>query len=52
MERSFLDLEKKFLNCKVGFLPFKYIGLLIGVDSKREASWDPLANNISKRLAQ
>lgn len=30
VEPTFLDLAENFLHCKSGFLPFKYLGLLVG----------------------
>ena len=39
------------LNCKVGSLPFVYLGLPIGGNVRRLAFWEPLLNRIKSRLS-
>lgn len=34
--RSFLDRGEKYLRCKMVILPFKYLGLLVSENSKKE----------------
>lgn len=37
-----------FMNCREGFLPFKYLGLQVGViNPKSMSTWDPLLEKIS-----
>jgi hypothetical protein len=43
-------MASSFLNCRLGSLPFKYLGLPIGANPNCEATWDPLIDHIKKRL--
>jgi hypothetical protein len=47
---SFLEMATNFLNCRRGYIPFNYLGLKIGANPKREATWDPLLEHLRKRL--
>jgi hypothetical protein len=39
------------LSCKVGKIPFMYLGLPIGGNPRRLALWDPIVNRINSRLS-
>jgi hypothetical protein len=39
------------LGCSVGRVPFLYLGLPIGGDSRRLSFWDPVVNKIRTRLS-
>lgn len=39
---EFMDMASSFLNCSQSCLPFKYLGLQVGANSKRLAAWEPL----------
>ncbi|MCH83014.1 LINE-1 reverse transcriptase like [Trifolium medium] len=39
------------LNCKVGELPIKYLGLPIGADPRRLKTWEPVIIALRKRLS-
>jgi len=28
--------------CRVGFIPFRYLGVPVGVNPRKEGMWDPL----------
>jgi len=45
-----MSMTCDFFNCSGGLLPFKYLGLLVGANLCRVATWDPLLNQLSKRL--
>jgi hypothetical protein len=47
---TFMEMACTFLNCRQALLPFKYLGLPIGANPKSEATWDPLLENLRKRL--
>lgn len=51
MEMFFHELTKIFINCKDIYLPFKYLGLLMGDNSRCETTWDPLFKLIAKRFS-
>jgi len=38
------------LSCKVGKIPFMYLGLPIGGNPRRLSFWDPVVNRINSRL--
>jgi hypothetical protein len=48
---DFLRLASAFLNCRVGSIPFKYLGLPIGANPRRVATWEPLLASLRKRLS-
>ncbi|PNX99671.1 cysteine-rich receptor-like protein kinase, partial [Trifolium pratense] len=45
----FLEMASSFLNCRLGAIPFKYLGLPIGANPKRLATWNPLLEHLKKR---
>jgi hypothetical protein len=50
IEDSFMSIAAKFLNCKLGKLPFTYLGLPVGANPRREATWEPMIEVLNKRL--
>jgi hypothetical protein len=46
----FLEMASNFLNCRLGSIPFKYLGLPIGANPKSDATWEPLLESLRKRL--
>jgi len=49
--RSWLLEAAMVLNCKVGSIPFVYLGLPIGGNAQRLSFWDPLITRIKTRLS-
>jgi hypothetical protein len=47
---EFLERGCSFLNCKRGVVPFKYLGLPVGANPKRIVTWEPLLDQIKRRL--
>jgi len=47
---SWLTEAASILQCKVGKVPFLYLGLSIGGDPRKLAFWDPVLNTIKSRL--
>ncbi|MCI11828.1 putative non-LTR retroelement reverse transcriptase, partial [Trifolium medium] len=43
---TFLEMVSTFLNCKLGTIPFKYLGLPIGANPKNMSTWDPLLEHL------
>nr|KYP63731.1 hypothetical protein KK1_018313 [Cajanus cajan] len=39
------------LNCKIMDIPFKYLGLPIGDNPRRQAMWKPIILKFEKKLA-
>ena len=48
---SWLKNAANFLLCKVGTIPFTYLGLPIGGNPSRIQVWDPVIEKISKKIA-
>jgi hypothetical protein len=47
---SFLEGSASFLHCKLGSLPFTYLGLPVGANPRLASTWDPVIKTIEKRL--
>ena len=47
---DFMEMACDFLNCNQGALPFKYLGLPIGVSSNSLSTWEPLLEQLKNRL--
>jgi hypothetical protein len=52
IEDSWLREAASILSCKVGRIPFIYLGLPIGGDPRRLAFWDPVIYRIKSRLSE
>ncbi|PNX70492.1 cysteine-rich receptor-like protein kinase, partial [Trifolium pratense] len=48
---SWLGEAASVLRCKVGKIPFLYLGLQIGGDPRRLSFWDPVLHRIKNRLS-
>jgi hypothetical protein len=46
----FMDMVCNFLNCKLGVVPFVYLGLPVGANPRRKSTWDPLIVQLRRRL--
>ncbi|GAU38711.1 hypothetical protein TSUD_396390 [Trifolium subterraneum] len=47
---NFLGVAERFLHCRVGALPFMYLGLPVGANPRNERTWKPLLDSLAKRL--
>jgi len=47
---DFMEMTCNFLNCSQGSFPFRYLGLPVGGNPGRVATWDPLLEQLTKRL--
>ncbi|KAK2449929.1 hypothetical protein QL285_009079 [Trifolium repens] len=47
---NFLPVAQNFLHCKLGSLPFTYLGLPVGANPRLSSTWDPVVKSIEKRL--
>jgi len=48
---SWLSEAAMVLNCKVGAIPFVYLGMSIGGNARRLSLWEPLINRLKARLS-
>ncbi|GAU28852.1 hypothetical protein TSUD_21890 [Trifolium subterraneum] len=46
----FMTMACRFLNCKQGMVPFSYLGLPVGANPRRCSTWDPLIEQLRRRL--
>jgi hypothetical protein len=51
VQPSWLHDAANTLNCKVGNLPTKYLGLPIGCDLRKNRTWEPVINSLWKKLS-
>ncbi|GAU17441.1 hypothetical protein TSUD_233190 [Trifolium subterraneum] len=47
---DFLNMASEFLNCRIGITPFKYLGLPVGANSRKMATWEPMLESVRGRL--
>lgn len=40
---DFMEMACSFLNCRKGAVPFMYLGLPMGGNPRKVATWEPLA---------
>lgn len=50
VQQAWLEEGAPVLNCRVGSLPFSYLGLPIGSNPRRLGIWKPVADTIRQRL--
>lgn len=48
---DFLQVASNFLNCKSGCLPFKYLGIQVGVNPKRRPAWKGVLEALKRKLS-
>ncbi|KAK2446576.1 hypothetical protein QL285_017365 [Trifolium repens] len=49
---NFIRLASAFLNCRVGSVPFKYLGLPVGANPRRATAWEPMLVALRNRLGE
>jgi hypothetical protein len=47
---DFLHMATDFLNCRMGSLPFTYLGLPVGANPRVYTTWNPVISVIKRRL--
>jgi mannosylglycoprotein endo-beta-mannosidase len=47
---NFLEGAASFLHCKLGLLPFTYLGFAIGWNPQLASTWEPVIKTIEKKL--
>lgn len=51
VSEEFLVMASTFLNCKVGLIPFMYLGLPVGANPKKLSTWEPVLERISAKFS-
>lgn len=49
-ERCLMEASK-ILSCKIGKIPFKYLGLPIGANPRLKSTWHPVVHKVRQRLS-
>jgi len=49
---SWLQEAASILSCKIGTIPFMYLGLPIGGDARRLSFWDPVLDRLKSRQSE
>jgi hypothetical protein len=47
---EFLGVAERFLHYKIGSVPFTYLGLPVGANHRKEATWQPLLDSLTRCL--
>ena len=50
--KSWLQEAASILSCKIGKIPFMFLGLPIGGDARRLKFWDPVIERLKSRLSE
>ncbi|PNY01857.1 cysteine-rich receptor-like protein kinase, partial [Trifolium pratense] len=50
LDESFLRASSAFLNCGVETIPFRFLGIPVGANPRRRATWLPIFDSMKKRL--
>jgi hypothetical protein len=50
VSQDFMMVASTFLNCKISTIPFVYLGLPVGANPRRLATWEPLIQSLRRRL--
>lgn len=50
MPPSFLLMAEEFLHCRVGGVPFKYLGHPVRANPRGLATWDPLLDALRRGI--
>lgn len=50
VSESFLESGANFLNCEVGKIPFRYLGLPVGANPRKGSTWQPLIDSLTRKL--
>ncbi|MCH80366.1 LINE-1 reverse transcriptase like, partial [Trifolium medium] len=51
VEDNFLDAAASFLSCSFDSIPFKFLGIPVGANPRRQQTWQPIVESITKRLS-
>jgi hypothetical protein len=48
---DFMEMASMFLNCRLGHVPFKYLGLPVGANPRCMSTWKPMLDVIRRRIS-
>jgi hypothetical protein len=50
LDDNFLGAASSFLHCGVDSIPFRFLGIPVGANPRRKATWCPILESMKKRL--
>jgi hypothetical protein len=51
LDNRFLGASSSFLHCEVDSIPFRFLGIPVGANPRRKATWSSIIDNTRKRLS-
>ncbi|PNX83328.1 ribonuclease H, partial [Trifolium pratense] len=51
VDDNFIAAAASFLNCSFDSIPFKFLGIPVGANPRRQESWQPIVESLTKRLS-
>jgi hypothetical protein len=51
VEDSFMRAASNFLSCNIDSIPFRFLGIPVGANPRRCATWSPILNSIKSKLS-
>ncbi|PNY11621.1 cysteine-rich receptor-like protein kinase, partial [Trifolium pratense] len=52
VEANVLEAAATFLDCSYDTIPFKFLGIPVGANPRRKATWTPIVDSMTKRLSR
>ncbi|GAU18465.1 hypothetical protein TSUD_366480 [Trifolium subterraneum] len=50
IDEHFLSASSAFLHCEVESIPFRFLGIPVGSNPRRRATWSPIVDSMKRRL--
>jgi hypothetical protein len=50
VSNEFIEMASDFINCRVGSIPFMYLGLSVGANPRKMLTWEPMISVVRRRL--
>ncbi|CAJ2672826.1 unnamed protein product [Trifolium pratense] len=51
VDANFLAAAASFLSCSFDSIPFKFLGISVGANPRRQDTWQPIVDSLTKRLS-
>lgn len=51
VQEDFLQMAMECMNCKLGRLPFLYLGLPVGANLRKVETWKPVNEKFKRKLS-
>ena len=50
VQHDFMDKASDFLHCRIGSLPFQFLGIPVGASPRKTETWKPMIEALKSRL--